>query len=325
MNALRKVTLAIAIATLMATVSPPSLAQTQQKFPTKPIRLVIPNSAGTQTDTLARMMGQKMSVGWGQPVVVDNRPGAGGALAASTVAKAAPDGHTLLLSPGFAITAALQPDLPYDSLKDFAGVALVGYGASVLVVAPALGVKSLKELIALAKAHPGKIIYGSTAAGTGAQLTGARIIRLAGIKVITVAFKGSPEATIEVLAGRTHYTYAAVAAALPFIKDGKLLALAVTRHLPLLPDVPPLADTLPEFRQSVSSSGLLAPAGTPRPILHQISKEVARILELPDIKERLQATGFVTATSTPEEYDKIVREQIGIVSGVAKDLGLKAR
>lgn len=140
-----------------------------------------------------------------------------------------------------------------------------------------------------------------------------------------MAFKGSPEATIEVLAGRTHHTIGPLATALPFIKDGKLLALAVTIHSPLLPDVPTLADTLPEFKRTEVSYGLLAPAGTPSPILHQINQEASRILDLPDIKARLQPTGFVTATSTPEEYDRILREQIELLSGVAADLGLKAK
>ena len=296
----------------------------QTTYPSKPIRLMVASSTGTATDTVARMIGQKMSESWGQAVVVDNRPGAGGALAASTVAKAAPDGHTLLLSNGFAITAALQPNLPYDPLKDFARVTQIGYGTAILVVAPALGVKSVKDLIALAKARPGKIIFGSTAAGSGSHLTGARFIRAAGIKVIIVAFKGGPEATIEVLAGRTHYSIVPLAVALPFIKDGRLLALASSRHLPVLPDVPALAETLPEFKRSENSFGLLAPAGTPRPILHQISKEVARILDLPDIKERLQPTGFIPAPTTPEEYDKILREQIETLSKVARDAGLKA-
>jgi tripartite-type tricarboxylate transporter receptor subunit TctC len=324
MNPLLKATIAIALATYTATQSLPVLAQTQQKFPTKAIRLVVPSAAGAPTDTLARMIGAKLSESWAQPVVVDSRPGAGGALAANIVAKAAPDGHTLLLVNGFAITAALQPNLPYDPLKDFAGVSQLAFGTSVLVVAPALGIKSLKELIALAKAQPGKIIYSSQPAGSGGHLSGARIIRAAGIKVISVAFKGSPDATIEVLAGRAHYSYVALQTALPFIKDGKLLALAVSTRLPILPDVPPVADTLPEFKRSETSAGLLAPAGTPRAILHQIGKEVGRILALPQIRERLQATGFVTATSTPEEYDKILREQIEINSSAARDAGLKA-
>jgi tripartite-type tricarboxylate transporter receptor subunit TctC len=327
MDAILKTMLVTAIwaAGTMAAAVAADTAHTQQKFPSKPIRLLVSTSPGTPPDTIARMMGEKMSASWGQPVVVDSRPGAGGALAAGMVAKAAPDGHTLLMVSGFAITAALQPNLPYDPLKDFARVGQLGNMGSGLFVAPALGVKSVKELIALAKAQPGKIIYGSNQAGSGSHLTGARFIRAAGIKVISVAFKGSPEATIEVLAGRTHYTLGPLATALPFIKDGKLLALAVMSHSPLLPEVPTLTETLPEFKRTDGSYGLLAPAGTPRPILHQINQEAARILDLPDIKARLQPMGFVAATSTPEEYDRILREQIEVISGVARDLGLNAK
>jgi tripartite-type tricarboxylate transporter receptor subunit TctC len=325
MHSLLRTALATATAAGFAVLSLPGLAQTQQNFPTKPIHLIVPTSAGSQTDALTRMIGAKMGERWGQAVVVVNQPGAGGMLAASTVAKAAPDGHTLLLSNGFALTAALQPTLPYDPFKDFARVAQMGYGSAVLVVAPALGVKSVKALIALAKAQPGKIILGSSGVGTQPQLSGAKFNRAAGIKVITVAFKGVSEATIEVLAGRAHYSIVPLLTALPFIKEGKLLALAVTRHSPVLPDVPVLAETLPEFKGNDNSYGLLAPAGTPPPILNQLSKEAARILAIPDIKERLQAVGFVPAPSTPEEYDKILREQIETLSKLVWDTGLRAR
>jgi tripartite-type tricarboxylate transporter receptor subunit TctC len=246
-------------------------------------------------------------------------------LAGSVVAKATPDGHTLLMVGGFAITAVMQPNLSYDPLKDFAGVMQIGHGTAVLVVAPTLGVKSVKELIALAKAQSGKIIYGSSQPGSGDQLTGARFMRAADIKVISVAFKGSPEATIEVLAGRAHYAFVGFAAALPFIQEGKLLALAVSTRTPVLPDVPTLAETLPDFKRSSTSWGLLAPAATPRRVVHQVSKEVARILDLPDVKVRLPALGLVPATTTPEEYDKIVREQIEIISATARDMGFKAK
>jgi tripartite-type tricarboxylate transporter receptor subunit TctC len=325
MRSLLKATLAITTVMQIATLSPPSFAQAQQNFPTKPIRFVVRSTPGVGTDSLARMIGEKMSVSWGQPVIVDNRPGAGGMLAGSMVAKATPDGHTLLMVSGFAITAVMQPNLSYDPLKDFAGVTQIGHGTAVLVVAPALGVKSVKELIALTHSQPGKIIYGSGAPGSGDQLAGARFIRTTGIKVINVAFKGSPEATIEVLAGRTHYAFVGFAAALPHIQDRKLLALAVSKRIHVLPEVPALAETLPEFNRSTTSWGLLAPAATPRPVVHQISKEVARILDLPDIMARLPALGLVPATTTPEEYDKIVREQIEIISGLAKDLGLKVK
>jgi tripartite-type tricarboxylate transporter receptor subunit TctC len=299
------------------------IAQPQQKFPTKPIRLLVSTSPGTPPDTIARMLGERMSASWGQPVVVDSRPGAGGALAAGLVAKAAADGHTLLMISGFAITAALQPNLSYDPLRDFARVGQLGHMSSGLFVAPALGVKSVKELIALAKAQPGKIIFGSNAPGSGNHLMGALFIRAAGIKVISVAFKGSPEATIELLAGRTHFTLGPLAVTLPFINDGKLLALAVIRPSPLVPGVPVLAEMVPEFKRTDVSYGVLAPAGTPRPILHQINREAARILDLPDINARLQPMGFVATTSTPEEFDKILRVQIESIAATAADIGLK--
>ena len=305
----------------------PVHAQAQQKFPSKPVRIVVPNPAGSQGDSLARMIGQKMGERWGQPVVVDNRTGGIGTVAGSTVVKAAPDGHTLLQTAGFSISAALQTSLPYDPLKDFAGVAQIGIGTQVLVVAPALGVKSVKDFIALAKAQPGKIIYGSSAVGTGSHLNGARFALAAGIKVVTVAFKGGPEATIEIMAGRTHFSSVTLFSALPFINDGKLVALAVAtpQRSPQLPDVPALAETMPDFKRPENSTGLLAPAGTPRPILVQISKDLARVLDLPDIKERLQGMGYFSAPSTPEEFDAILRSQIETLSRVARDTGLRPR
>jgi tripartite-type tricarboxylate transporter receptor subunit TctC len=287
----------------------------------------VPNPAGSQGDTLARMIAQKLSESWGQPVVVDNRTGGVGTVAGSTVVKAAPDGHTLLQTAGFAISAALQTNLPYDPLKDFAGVVQIGIGTQVLVVAPALGVKSVKDFIALAKAQPGKIIYGSSAVGTGSHLNGARFALAAGIKFVTVAFKGGPEATIEIMAGRTHFSSVTLFSALPFVNEGKLLALAVAtpQRSPLLPDVPALAETMPDFKRPENSTGLLAPAGTPRPILVQISKDVARILDLPDMKERLQGMGYFSAPSTPDEFDNILRTQIETLSRVVRDSGLRPK
>lgn len=302
----------------------PALAQ---PFPAKPVRLVVGLGAGAQTDTIARLIGQKLSESWGQPVVIENRTGAGGVLAASMVAKATPDGHTLLLLTSFAISAALSTNLPYDPLKDFAGVAQVGFTTQALAAAPAWGVKSVKELIALAQSQPGKILYASGAAGLASHLNGEKFRLAAGIKVVNVAFKGGADVVIETLAGRTQYCFAGLAPVLPFIRDGRLLALAVNtpQRSPVLPDVPTLGETLIEFRKPESSSGMLAPAHTPRPILNQISKEIARVLNLPDVKERLQAIGLTPAPSTPDEYDKILREQITALSKLVRDAGLRAR
>jgi tripartite-type tricarboxylate transporter receptor subunit TctC len=322
-----RVVFATIVATGLAIVATPGHAQAPQKFPSKPVRLLVSNPPGSQGDTLARMFSQKLSEHWGRPMVVDNRTGAAGTLAAGTVAKATPDGHTLLITAGLAINAAMQPDLPYDSIKDFAGVTQVGYGTQVLVVSPALGVKTVSEFIALAKAQPGKLMYGSSAVGTGSHLNGARFAQAAGIKLTTVAFKGGPEATIELMAGRTHFSSVTLFSALPFIKDGKLLALAVAtpKRSPLLPDVPALAETLPDFKRPENTTALFAPAGTPRPILNQIAKDMARVLDLPDIKERLYNIGYVPAPTTPEELDKITREQIATIARVSRELGLRPK
>lgn len=301
----------------------------QQKYPAKPIRLIVAYAPGGAADVVPRMIGERLSAGWGQPVVVDNRPGAGGLLAAVALTKATPDGHTLLFDGGnFTIGAVLQSNLPYDPIRDFSGVTRVGLGTTVMVVAPASGIKSVNDLIALAKAQPGKIIFGSATAGSGPNLQGARFSLAAGIKTVTVAFKGASEQMIEVLSGRIHFTVASAFATLPFIKDGKLLPLAVfiPQRSSLMPDVPAMAEILPEFKnQVVLGTGILAPAGTPRPILNQISKEVARVLDLPDIRARLQAIGIVPAPSTPEEHDKLLRENIEYLTRLVREAGLKPK
>jgi len=320
-------TVAAALTAVAALTAAPVPAHAQQKFPSKPVRLIVPNPAGSQGDILARMIGQKLSDRWGQPVVVDNRTGGVGTVAGSTVVKAAPDGHTLLQTAGFPISAVLQTNLPYDPLKDFAGVSQIGIGTQVLVVAPSLGARTVKEFVALAKAQPGKIIYGSSAVGTGSHLNGARFALAAGIKLVTVAFKGGPEATIELMAGRTHFSSVTLFSALPLVNDGKLVALAVAtpQRFPLLPDVPALAETMPEFKRPENTTGLLAPAATPRPVLVQISKDVAYVLDLPDIKERLQGMGYFAAPSTPEEFDQILRAQIETLSRVVREVGLRPK
>ena len=315
----------IALATEPA--APAQNSTARPVFPTKPIRLVAATTPGSQPYAIVRMIGQKLTESWGRPVVIDNRFGAGGVLAATMVAKATPDGHTLLYTlPNFAISSVLQAHVPYEP-KDFAGVTQIGFSTNVLVAGPALGVKSTNDLIALAKAQPGKLIFASSATGSAAHLSGARFNHIAGIKVVHVAFKGGPDAVIEVLAGRAHYHLGTMGVVLPFIKEGKLVALALTtpQRTAVLPDVPTLAETMPEFKRPETSHALLAPAGTPRAIVDQINKEVARILELPDVKERLQAISFVAAASTPEECNRILRAQIETLSALVTDAGLRPK
>ena len=269
-----------------------------------------------------------MSEHWGKPVIMDNRTGAGGSLAAGVVAKATPDGHTLLyVLPNFVISPALHPNFTYASINEFAGIGQIGFSTNILIASTALSVKNVKDFIALAKAQPGKFIIGSTGTGSAGHLSGARFNLLAGIKAVAVAYKGGPEVIVELLSGRSHYAVSTMGSALSYIKEGKLVALAVTtpQRAGVLPEVPALGEILPEFRQSETSHGLLAPAGTPRPILHQISREVARVLELPDIKERLQSISYVIAPSTPEAYDKILREQMQMISTLVVAAGLRAK
>jgi tripartite-type tricarboxylate transporter receptor subunit TctC len=268
-----------------------------------------------------------MAESWGQPVVIENRTGAGGTIGTNIVAKATPDGHTLLVSSAaFAISAALHTNLSYDPLKDFAGVTRIGFATGALVVPPTLGVKTLTELIELAQAKPNEIIFSHAGIGSSTHMNGERFRLAAGIKVKQVGFKGGADAIIEVIAGRIHFAIVGLTATLAHIKDRKLVALAVNtpQRSVLLPDVPAIAETLPGFSRDGSTS-MLAPAGTPRPVLDKISKEVGRILELPDVKERLQNYDYVVAPSTPEEHDKILRAEIETFAGVVKLAGLRPK
>lgn len=319
-------TLLIAVTTVAATTPVLGFAQKSQHYPNKPIRIVTA-SAASQSDIVTRLIGDKMSVGFGQPVVIENRAGAGGAIGANVVAKATADGYTLLLqSSQFAIRAAIHPNLPYDSHRDFTGVTQIGYSTQVLIVAPSLAARSAKAFIAWAQARPDQMLFSTSGAGTGTHMDVERFRFAAGIKARHVAFKTTSESMIEVVAGRTHFAAAPLGPALPLIKDGKLMALAVftPQRSPLLPDTPAMVEVLPGYQRD-GSYGLLAPAKTPRPLLHQLAQEVARIVALPEIQERMRIMGFVPATSTPEEYDSIRRAEIETFTQVARLVGLRTQ
>ena len=329
MNALprKRPPLLIPLLLAVAAITMPRIAEAQQKFPTKPIRLLVPFSPGGGTDTMARIIAQKMSESWGQPVIIENRTGAGGTIGTGIAAKATADGHTLLVtSSGFAINAALNPKLPYQPLKDFAGVTRLGFSTTTLVATPTLGVKSVKAFIELAQTRPGKMLFSSGGAGSSTHLSGERFRLAAGIKAVHVGFKGSSDALLEVVAGRVHYVVTGLLTTLPFIKDGRIICLAVgtSTRSPLLPDVPTLAETLPGYKKD-GSHVMLAPADTPRPILNQISTEVRRIFELPDVRERLKNFDYLLAPSTPEELDKILRADIETFAEVISLIGLRRK
>jgi tripartite-type tricarboxylate transporter receptor subunit TctC len=314
---------------LIAVLAQPALAQKPSpdpvaNFPIRPIRVVIPFTPGSNSDMLARLIGPKMLERWGQQVVVDNRPGAGGAIAGGIVSSATADGHTLMLSSsGFSTSAALGLKLPYDPLRDFAGVTQVASTANVLVVGSSLGVKSAKELIALAKQKPGQINFASSGVGSGTHYTGELFKLAANMNVVHVPFKGTPEALTDTMAGRVHYYFSPVMPALPLIKSGRLLALGVTTtdRVPLLPDVPSLGETALSGFKYDGWFGIWAPAKTPRKTISTIAREVARILDLPDVKERIVSQGATPKSSSPQELDQLVRSEVETRTKVLKASG----
>lgn len=303
-------------------------AVAQGQYPSKPIRMVVSATPGSQPDMIARIIAQKLVEAWGQPVVADNRAGAQGSIGAHAVARAAPDGYTLLyVPPSFAINTVTMAHLPYDSFKDFVPVAHVGASTNVLVVHPAFVVKSVKELIALAKAQPDKLILTSSTPGSAGYMSGVRFNLITGIKALHVPFKGANDATIEVVAGRGHYHIGTMQGVLPFVREKKVLALAVTspQRSALLPEVPALGEILSEFARPETSHGVLVPAGTSRAVVTKLNAEIVRILALPDVKEKLAAVSFAITPSTPEEYASILRGQVDALSRVVRDAGMQSK
>jgi tripartite-type tricarboxylate transporter receptor subunit TctC len=280
---------------------------------------------GSSVDRTARIMTPKLAELWGKPVVMENRSGASGTIATTQVAQATPDGYTMLYaSASFALNAVVRSNVGYDPLRDFISVTQVGYPTSVIAVAPSLGVKTIKELIALSHERGGKLLYGSPGAGTSGHLTVESFRLAAGMRGTHVAFKGQPEILVEILAGRVHYAVISLGPGLGLIREGRLLALAMVtpKRSPVLPDVPTVVEVLPSFRRDAAHS-LLVPAKTPRNIVDKISKDVARALEAPEVKKQLAVIDFVAAPTTPEETDKILRAQLLTFDELTRAVGLK--
>jgi tripartite-type tricarboxylate transporter receptor subunit TctC len=297
------------------------------EFPTKPVRVLVPFTPGSATDIIARFVTPKMAERWGRPVVIDNRPSAGGIVACQTVAEAAPDGHTLMVTgSNFAGSAALyMGKLPYDAFKDFAGVTQFATTPLVLVVAPQLGVKSVKDLIALAKEKKGQLNFGSTGQGSGPHY-GAELFNLvAGIRAVHVPYRGSPESLTDLMAGRVQYILSPVLAAAPLVRGGRIVALGVTTtyRAQAMPDVPSIGEAgLPDYVYQ-GWYGLLAPGKTPRKLVHLLSKEVGAIIDTPEIQERIASQGALGKSSTAEAFDKIVHDEIRTRMKVWKAAGVK--
>jgi len=288
-------------------------ASAADKYPSKPIRMLVPFSAGSQTDILARWMGEKITDKSGQQVVVDNRPSAGGTIASQYVLAANNDGYTLMMvSTGHAGNATLYSKLPYDTVKDFAGITRVASVPNILVVSPSLGPKSLKELLAYAKARPGQINFSSAGVGSGTQVNGEMFKVAAGIEATHVPYKGAPEALNEAMAGRVHFAFSPILVAAGLVKAGKVLALAVStsKRSAMFPEVPTVAEAgVPGFDYD-QWYGLLAAAKTPRPVIRTVNQEMVRVLNLPDIKERMLSQGATPTPTTPEEFDAFIRSEV---------------
>jgi tripartite-type tricarboxylate transporter receptor subunit TctC len=314
----------IALAGLLATLASGAWAQA---YPTKPIRLVVPFPPGGATDILARAVAQKLTDKWGQPVVVDNRPGAGGNIGSELVAKAAPDGYTLEMGTvgTHAINASLYAKMPYDHVKDFAPVILVAGVPNVLEVNPSLPVNTVQELIAYAKANPGKLNFASSGNGTSIHLAGELFKVMAGVQMTHIPYKGSGPALQDLIGGQVQLMFDNLPPSLPQIKAGKLRALAVTSSTrsPALPDTPTIAESgLPGYEAS-SWFGVLAPAGTPPAIIAKLNAEIAAWLATPEAKEKMVALGANIGGGSPEDFAKHIAAETAKWQKVVKESGAK--
>ncbi|GAA4328452.1 tripartite tricarboxylate transporter substrate binding protein [Pigmentiphaga soli] len=300
-------------------------AAAQDTWPSKPIRFVLPFAAGGSADVIARNIAQKLSPLLGQPIVVDNRTGAGGAIGTAAVARAEPDGYTWLMvnNNTLIFNIALYPKLSYDPLKDFTHVAEIATVPMLLVVNPSLPVKTLPEFIAYAKAHPGKLNYGTAGVGSGGHIATAYFASAAGVELTHVPYQGSSGSLPDLLGGRLQLTMTG-SGALPYVRNGQLRALAVTsaKRVPYAPDVPTVAETLPGF-EFVLWYGLSLPAGTPAPIAQRINRELAKVMAMPDIVEGLSKDGtFPAPSASPEAFTQYVKDEIGQWVPILKKAGI---
>jgi tripartite-type tricarboxylate transporter receptor subunit TctC len=296
-----------------------------QAWPSKPIRAIVAFAAGSATDIVPRVVFEPLSAQLGQPIVVENRGGAGTTIAAAMVAKAEPDGYTLLAtSSAHTLVPTVYPNAPYDTAADFAAVVSLGSGPNVLVVSPSKGFKTARDLVAAAKARPGSFNFASAGVGTATHLSAERFRMAAGFDAVHIPFRGGPEALTEVLSGRAEFYFCPLGTALPQIRDGKLLALAVSspKRAPLLPDVPSVLEIFPNSDYAFWI-GIFMPAKTPRDIIEKLHREAVRTTQIPNVKERLETLGMDPMPLTPAEFDAHVRAEIGTTGVLAKAAGLK--
>jgi tripartite-type tricarboxylate transporter receptor subunit TctC len=300
----------------------------QENYPTRPVRFVVPFAPGGSTDTLARTMGMKLAGALGQQVVVDNRPGANGDIGMLIVARAPADGHTIVLGyiANLAIAPSLQSKMPYDPVKDFAPITQPASSPNVLTAHPSVPAKNLQELIALARARPGQLTFASTGVASVGHLTGELINNLAGVKITHVPYKGSGQAVTDLLGGHVHVMFSGFSSTLAHIKAGRLRALAVTgpKRSAALAEVATISEQGFPGVEATAWYGVLAPAGTPKPVIARLHDELVRILKLPDVTQRLEGLGFEIVGSTPEAFGAYIKSETAKWAKVVKASGAKA-
>ncbi len=300
----------------------------QAAWPTKPVKLVVPFTAGSGTDIIARTVGDVMAKNLGQPIVIDNKPGAGGTIGAAQVAKSEPDGYTVLIhSSGHALNPAIYSTLPYDTLKDLTGVTPLAALPNVLVVSPSRGWKSVADLVAAAKARPGQMNYASAGVGSATHMNAEKFRLRAGIEAQHVPFKGTPEALSDVIGGRNDWFFAPLSSALPLIKDGKLQALAVStaQRSPALPDVPTTVEAGIPDSDYTFWVGMIVPSATPPAVVKRLHDEALKALNSPEVKERLTKLGAEPFTMAPDQFNAYIRTEMGAAAQIAKAANLKAQ
>jgi tripartite-type tricarboxylate transporter receptor subunit TctC len=299
-----------------------------QNYPTRPIRIIAQFTPGTSTDILARVIGGKLSETWGQQVVVDNRPGAGGVVGTELGAKAAPDGYTLTMavSSGFGINPTLYAKLPYDAIRDFAPITNIALTPQTLVAYPGYAAKSVKELVALAKEKPGQVNYASLGSGSTSHLTMEMFRSAAGIQLNHIPYKGSPAAHAELFSGQIPVMFDAIPAVLPHVKSGRLrgLGIATLKRSQFLPGVPTIAESGYRGFEAVGWIGIAAPAKTPAPVLDRLNAEIVRTINTPEMKERLATLAFTPVGDTREQFARFIKAEIAKWGKAVRESGAKA-
>ena len=298
-----------------------------QSYPSKPVRMIVPFPAGGATDIVGRLIAQKLTESWSQQVIVDNRGGAGGTIGSDAAAKSPPDGYTMLIgtSSTHAVAPSLYAKLAYDPLRDFAPVTLIANATILLAIHPSLPAKSVRDLIALAKKQPDALAFASSGNGGISHLVGEQFKSVAGIRMLHVPYKGDSPALIDLVSGQVHLMFGTAVSFLPYVKSGRLNALAVTnpKRSPIVPEVPTVAESgLPGF-EALQWFGILTPAGTPREIVAKINADVVKALRAPDVRERMTSLGAEVVGSTPEQFAAFVKADTAKWAKVVKASGAR--